>query len=102
MNKLIKDLENHDRILNKEELYIVRKLQDELTQLTKDIDNLKETLKKLESINIYELLKSDLPKDRELEVLKGVFDEYEKITKRMVSIAKHLVDLKMKIDSELI
>lgn len=102
MNKLIKDLENHDKILNKEELYIIRKLQDELTQLTKDLDNLKRILKKLENINLYELLKSDLPKDRELDVLKRIFDEYEKITKRMVSIAKHLIDLKIKIDSELI
>ncbi|HIP89980.1 MAG TPA: hypothetical protein EYH22_00275 [Candidatus Nanopusillus sp.] len=102
MNRLIKDLENHDRNLNKEELYLVRKLQDELTQLIKDLDDLKKTLKELESINLYEILKTDLPRDKELEVLKRVFDEYGEITKRMVSIAKHLIDLKIRIDSELI
>jgi hypothetical protein len=102
MSNLAKKVDNHDLKLNKQELRIIHKIDEEINKLSQDITSIKELIDKLKVINLYEVLKSDLPRDDELEILKKVFDKYGDITDRIVEIAKYLIDLRKKVEQELI
>jgi len=102
MSELAKKVDGHDRNLNKQELKIINRIEGEISKLSQDLDEIKKLIDHLKTINLREILRGDIPRDAELDILKEVFDKYGDITDRIIAIAKYLIDLRKKVEKELI
>jgi len=101
MNKLIKDLENHEKELNKKEIKVIAEIIDDLRQMECTLRDMKKVVEALQQYNFYELVK-DMPKEEELEMIKSLFDKYTALTQNLTNIAKKILELKYYVDEEII
>ncbi len=100
--RLIDAIEDHDRRLNKEELKIIREIDMEIIRLMQDVQRFRTDLKKLEEMNMEELLGKQHVKHEELKLVAQVYKLHTDITKRLNDVAVKLLELYEKTKNELI